>query len=107
MLHPQGERFMRRSTLLAVVAICWPLAAAAQQIAPPIAPQSKGPQPPVTAWNGSFTQSIQIEVPAFRGLEPGLSLSYDSSRGLRNIPSAGGLLGVGWSLDGLSVIEKI
>ncbi len=45
--------------------------------------------------------------PAFRGLEPDLALSYDSSRGLRNIPAAGGLLGLGWTIDGLSVIERV
>ncbi len=78
-----------------------------QEISAPQAPESKGPQPPVTAWNGSFRHSIAIEVPAFRGLEPRLALSYDSARGIRNIPSAGGILGIGWSLDGVSVIERV
>ena len=81
--------------------------AVGQEIAAPQAPESKGPQPPVTAWNGSFRHSIPIEVPAFRGLEPKLALSYDSARGIRNIPSAGGILGLGWSLDGVSVIERV
>ena len=71
------------------------------------APQSLRPQEPLIAWNGSYRQSIPIDVPSFRGLEPRLSLSYDSARNVRNIPSAGGWLGVGWSLDGLSVIERI
>ena len=81
--------------------------AAADEIAPPAVQESKGPQQPVEAWNGSFVQSIDLEVPAFRGLEPKLSLSYDSARGIRNIPNAGGWLGVGWSVDGLSVIERV
>jgi RHS repeat-associated protein len=43
--------------------------------------------------------SLAIEVPAFHGLEPNLQLGYD--------PSAGnGWLGVGWSLSGLSDIER-
>ncbi len=65
------------------------------------------PQVPLTAWNGSYRKSIPIEVPGFRGLEPKLALSYDSARGVRNIPSAGGILGVGWSLEGVSVIQRI
>jgi RHS repeat-associated protein len=80
--------------------------ASAQQVGVPQGPESKGPQVPKTAWNGNYRQSIAFEVPPFRGLEPKLSLSYDSSRGIRNIPNAGGLLGVGWSIDGLSVIER-
>jgi RHS repeat-associated protein len=80
------------------------LTSASAQQAPQV--YSKG-QPPLTAWNGSYRKVIPIEVPAFRGLEPRLSLSYDSARGVRNISSSGGLLGIGWQLDGLSVIERI
>jgi RHS repeat-associated protein len=69
--------------------------------------ENKAPLPPVTAWNGSFRTSVPIEVPSFRGLEPKLSLSYDSARGIRNIPSVGGWSGVGWSLDGLSSIKRV
>ncbi|MBL8906893.1 MAG: VCBS repeat-containing protein, partial [Rhizobiales bacterium] len=83
------------------------LAAHAQEAGPPTALESSNPQPPVTAYNGSFTQSLPIQVPAFRGLEPKLALSYDSARGIRNIPNAGGWLGAGWSLSGLSAIERI
>ena len=76
-----------------------------QDSGPPEAIESSGPQPPVTAYNGSFTQSLSILVPAFRGLEPKLALSYDSARGIRN--NAGGWLGVGWSISGLSAIERV
>ena len=48
--------------------------------------------------NGSYTTSVPIAVPAFHGLEPKLSLAYDSGGG-------NGLLGVGWRLNGFSVIE--
>jgi RHS repeat-associated protein len=72
------------------------------------APQTSGKgQPPVTAWNGSYRKAIPIEVPGFRGLEPRLSLSYDSARGVRNISSSGGMLGIGWQIDGLSAIERM
>ncbi len=80
------------------------LTSAVAQQAPQIISKA---QPPLTAWNGSYRKFIPIEVPAFRGLEPRLSLSYDSSRGVRNISSAGGLLGLGWQLDGLSAIDRI
>ena len=48
---------------------------------------------------GAFHDEIPIEVPAFRGITPELSLKYDSSA--RN-----GWLGVGWSLEGVSRIER-
>jgi hypothetical protein len=48
---------------------------------------------------GAYTETIPITVPPFHGIEPKLSLQYHSGRG-------SGLLGVGWSLQGLSVIEQ-
>lgn len=53
----------------------------------------------VSPFMGSFSQSLGIEVPPFRGLEPKLALGY-SSEG-RN-----GLVGVGWGLSGISTIER-
>ncbi|WP_200215480.1 FG-GAP-like repeat-containing protein [Micromonospora coerulea] len=44
-----------------------------------------------TSPTGSFTTSFPIRVPAFHGIEPGLSLEYDSGAGNEE-------LGVGWSL---------
>ena len=61
---------------------------------------------PVAGGNGSFTRSIDIAVPSFRGLEPSLRLQYDSSSSVRRLSSVGGELGVGWSLSGLSVIQR-
>src|SRR5262245_55411868 len=55
--------------------------------------------PEVNTNNGGFSTSIPIEVPAFHGLDPHLSLRYDSTR-------LNGFVGVGWSLDGLSSIES-
>lgn len=51
-------------------------------------------------FNGSYQTSIPIEVPAFHGIEPKLALHYDSSQG-------NGWLGLGWSLSGLSQIERM
>ena len=65
------------------------------------------PRPSLTSWNGSFQQSIPIDVPQFRGLEPNLTLTYDSSRGIRNMPPAGRELGVGWAISGLSAIQRV
>jgi RHS repeat-associated protein len=53
----------------------------------------------VSAFYGSFSHSIPIEVPGFRGLEPKIGLSY-SSEG-RN-----GFVGVGWGLAGFSSIQR-
>lgn len=49
---------------------------------------------------GAYTERTAIVVPPFHGIEPQLAVEYHSSRGV-------GLMGVGWSLQGLSVIEQI
>lgn len=49
--------------------------------------------------SGAYGTSLSIEVPPFHGLEPKLGLSYSSGAG-------NGWLGVGWSLSGLSLIER-
>lgn len=73
----------------------------------PAAAEKAAVQAPPAPFNGSFTQEIAIEAPAFRGLEPKLRLSYDSSRGLRAGGLNAGYLGVGWTLEGLSEITRI
>lgn len=79
----------------------------AEDIGPSQGLKPVGPSQPVTAYNGSYSYSVDIDVPEFRGLEPKLSLSYDSARNIRNLPGAGGWIGVGWSLSGLSTIERV
>src|SRR6266496_22264 len=54
----------------------------------------------VSPFYGSFSSSVPIAVPAFRGLEPRLALTYTSEA--RN-----GLVGVGWNLAGISSIERV
>jgi RHS repeat-associated protein len=65
------------------------------------------PQPPQAMFNGSFTQSVPIEVPAFRGHEPKLRLVYDSNHGLRAGGMNAGWAGHGWHLEGASEIVRI
>ena len=48
---------------------------------------------------GSYRQQVPIDVPNFRGIEPNVSLVYDSNSGH-------GMAGVGWSLQPLSYIER-
>jgi hypothetical protein len=65
------------------------------------------PAPPSAMFNGSFTQSVLIEVPAFRGYEPKLRLVYDSNHGLRAGGLNAGWVGHGWHLEGVSEIVRI
>jgi RHS repeat-associated protein len=59
-----------------------------------------------TSFTGAFTQSIDIETPSFRGLEPDLRLVYDSSQGMRAGGLMAGMLGVGWKLSGVSSVVR-
>ncbi len=63
--------------------------------------QTTGPttESVVDPFVGSYSQTIPILVPLFHGIEPRLSLHYNSSG--RN-----GIVGVGWELTGFSVIER-
>lgn len=56
------------------------------------------PREDVEPFFGDAQQSIAIQVPGFRGLEPDISLRYRSSR-------QDDWLGVGWTLGGFSTIE--
>jgi hypothetical protein len=58
------------------------------------------------ASNGSFLYRIDIDLPAFHGIEPDLALAYSSSRRQTVRGEDQGWLGVGWILDGLQVMER-
>ena len=62
------------------------------QEAPPAAVASVRPSQPVIAYNGSFVTSVPIEVPAFRGIEPRLAVSYDSGTSINGVPDFGGFV---------------
>jgi hypothetical protein len=65
------------------------------------------PKMPLTGNNGSFSREIPIDVPQFRGLEPNLRLGYNSANGIREQSLPGGELGTGWTLAGVSAIQRI
>jgi RHS repeat-associated protein len=48
---------------------------------------------------GSFSNEVAVQVPAFHGIEPSISLTYDST-------TPDGLLGVGWRLNAASYITR-
>jgi YD repeat-containing protein len=61
---------------------------------------------PNVSGTGNLTSSIPLDVPGFRGLEPSLALTYDSSRKTRIGATYQGWLGYAWGLDGFDVIER-
>ncbi|HEY3354703.1 MAG TPA: FG-GAP-like repeat-containing protein [Polyangia bacterium] len=77
---------------LAVLALLFASAGAAKD-------QGSGPSTTVNASAGSLISEVPIGAPTFRGIEPKLALSYSSAAG-------NGVVGVGWALGGLSVIER-
>jgi RHS repeat-associated protein len=54
----------------------------------------------VSKFQGSFSTNIVVQVPAFHGIEPAISLGYNSEG--RN-----GGVGVGWGLAGFGIIERV
>ena len=72
-------------------------------------PEQSGPYkdrvPDNVRSDGGFNYSIPILIPSFRGLEPDLSLSYNSSFNGKGIAEA--YLGVGWQLSGIPSIERV
>ncbi len=59
----------------------------------------------IVSASGQLKYSVPISVPAFRGLEPSLSISYNSDLGRR--AGDGAFVGAGWSLAGFSTIERV
>jgi RHS repeat-associated protein len=79
----------------------------AQEIAPPSIPEMKGVKAPVRESNGSFVYQIDLDIPGFRGLGPNLGLSYSSASKEKDGSKVGASFGIGWTLDGLSSIQRI
>ncbi|MBX3724133.1 MAG: VCBS repeat-containing protein [Turneriella sp.] len=62
---------------------------------------SNSPLPAGVNPDGSYSESLPIEVPAGRnGIQPKLALTYNSNGG-------NGIVGVGWSLQGLPALTRI
>ena len=72
-----------------------------------ITPEPGQAKPDKAPYNGSFTQVVDVKVPAFRGIEPDIDLVYNSSLGLRAGGFFAGYVGVGWQVAGLSDIVRI
>ncbi|MBA8882145.1 SpvB/TcaC N-terminal domain-containing protein, partial [Phyllobacterium myrsinacearum] len=71
----------------------------------PVSSPEKASVPDI-AGTGNLSQSVGISVPAFRGLEPKLSLNYNSARKTKIGGTYQGWLGLGWGIDGFDVIER-
>jgi YD repeat-containing protein len=56
--------------------------------------------------DGALRYDIAIDAPSFRGLEPRISLHYNSSRKTRLGGTYQGWLGYGWGIEGFDVIER-
>jgi RHS repeat-associated protein len=108
---------MRRAMLLRVLGFIWVSLALMSQSSYAAdevgaagkawSPSEAAPSTRYVPWNGSFNRSIPIVTPSFRGLEPRLSLDYDSSGIASGITQPNGNMGIGWSLSGVSFIERV
>jgi Salmonella virulence plasmid 65kDa B protein len=88
-----------------------PAAAAATAAAPADQPggssgQVLTPAIPTFGADGALRYSYALDLPDFRGLEPGIGLNYDSGRKTKLGANYQGWLGFGWGLDGFDVIER-
>jgi RHS repeat-associated protein len=63
--------------------------------------------PAPASFNGSYTTSVPIQVPEFRGIEPKLSLVYDSSQGMKAGGFYAGFVGSGWRLSGFPDVVRV
>ena len=93
-MSPSYRPLTNRPLVVALLGVVWfALAPGAQ------AQESTGPAQQPAPFDGSYTTAIPIKVPPYHGLEPKLALAYSSAGG-------NGWLGVGWSLSGISTIER-
>lgn len=61
---------------------------------------------PSAGGTGNLNYSIDIDTVDFRGIEPSLTLTYNSSRKTKIGGLYQGWLGYAWGLDGIEVIER-
>ncbi|MBX5242735.1 toxin TcdB middle/N-terminal domain-containing protein, partial [Rhizobium sp. NLR22b] len=80
-------------------------AAAVEPDSPAVNAPEKASVPQISS-NGSFTQLISLDLPAYHDIAPKLALHYDSARKSRFGGLYQGWLGYGWGVDGFSVIER-
>jgi RHS repeat-associated protein len=100
------RRLLRSRLLLMGVAVSMGILLASACGSTPIPPnpprpsESEGSTPANVSSSGAYQTDFPITVPPYHGLEPNLRLTYNSQRG-------NGWLGVGWSLAGLSSIQRV
>lgn len=73
-----------------------------------IAPESRAPEstPPEPQGNGAIVYSFPIDLPGFRGLEPDITLSYNSLRKTRTGGLYQGWLGYAFGMTGFDIVER-
>lgn len=73
-----------------------------------LVPEVEAPeeQIPEARGNGTLGYSFALDLPAYRGLEPRIALTYASSRKTKTGGLYQGWLGYGWGLSGFDVIER-
>ncbi|MBA8881103.1 SpvB/TcaC N-terminal domain-containing protein, partial [Phyllobacterium myrsinacearum] len=71
----------------------------------PVSTPEKASVPDI-AGTGNLSQSIAINVPAYRGLEPKIALNYNSARKTKIGGTYQGWIGFAWGIDGFDVIER-
>ncbi|TQV65605.1 hypothetical protein FIL88_16465, partial [Aliiroseovarius halocynthiae] len=108
--YPKGFRHMRGLLAIAAFVALTFTAFAEEDEGPDPSVITNGRQAPLSVPNnvgtdGAFSYSVPIKIPAFRGLEPNLSLNYNSQNKSRG--GAEDTIGRGWSLGGLSTIERV
>lgn len=83
---------------------------AANSLASTTTPEAIGVPTKVTlpgaSGNGSLTYRIDLDLAPFRGMEPAIALTYDSSRKTKVSGQYQGWLGYGWGLSGFEAIER-
>src|SRR6266545_2809561 len=79
------------ATLVAVAGLLLSLDGVSAQVTTDVSAQA--------TTNGAYSTSVKIEVPSFHGIEPQISLLYNSNAGM-------GLIGRGWDLHATSYITR-
>jgi RHS repeat-associated protein len=109
----RGRRLQHHPLLMLAVGLCLVILLVSACGSPPTPPSTKfaGPRSTSsvatapgglaaeTSAIGSFTNSVPIQIPSFHGIEPHVSLDYDSAAG-------NGEVGVGWRLTVGSLIVR-
>lgn len=98
-------RFLAIALCLAIFATGASPEEAADSSAPSTSTESGGSPIYSGGSDGAFSYSVPFKIPSFRGLEPALGLAYNSQS--RQQAGEDHIVALGWSLTGLSSIERV